>query len=281
MKKSAGFSTLVLAAAVAGVAVVVTFLGNSVYKSFTGNSVLGEKISTMPPVTDSTMDGVRVYPKKVPVGETTPIVVEGKLIKGFIPNKLTIRLASQDAAVAEFPSGVKAVPTVTLVDEAGSKFPASIKCLDFVGRKVVDDVYIKDEQVEFDNTRPELKEFKLSAMDKPKVPAKDEGIGKIPNTGLLKPGVTPKTNVEEDLKRTFSTKPGLKPYSSFQCDVVYPKVPVATDKVEVMVRNLGALCEKTAGCGDVNVELVGSKTGSETGATPVVKKYITKTMFTR
>ena len=40
---------------------------------------------------------------------------------------------------------------------------------------------------------------------------------------------------------------------------VYPKVPVATDKVEVMVRNLGALCEKPTGCVDVNVEITGAK----------------------
>lgn len=280
MKKSAGFSTLVLAVAVAGVAVTVTLLGNSMYRSFTGNSVLGDKITTMPPLKRELVDGVRVYPKKVPVGETTPLVVEGKLIKGFAPEKLIIRLASQDAAIAEFPSGVSAVPTVTLVDESGSKFPASIKCLDFIGRKVVDDVYIKDESVEFDNTRPELKEFKMYTMDKPKMPAKDENIGKVPNTGLLKHGVTPKTNIEEDLKRTF-TKPGLKPYAYFQCDVVYPRPPIATDKVEVMVRNLGALCEKPAGCVDVNVEITGSKSRSEVGGAPVVKKYMSKTIFVK
>jgi len=281
MKKSAGFSTLVLAVVVAGVAVSVTLLGNSMYESFTGNSVLGEKISTMPPLKDGSLDGVRVYPKKVPVGETTPIIVEGKLIKGFAPNKLTIKLASQDAAIAEFPSGVRAVPTVTLVDALGNKFPASIKCLDFIGRKIVDDVYVKDEVVEFDNTRPELKEFKMHVMDKPKMPAKDEGTGNVPNTGLLKPGVTPRTNVEEDLRRTFASKPGLKPYSYFQCDVVYPKVPVATDKVEVMVRNLGALCEKPTGCVDVNVEIAGSKAALDAGGAPVVKKYTTKTMFVK
>ncbi len=280
MKKSAGFSTLVLAVAVAGVAVSVTLLGNSMYKSFTGNSVLGDTISTMPPLKDGLQGGVRVYPRKVPLGETTPIVVEGKLTKGFAPNKLTIRLASQDAAVAEFPSGVKAVPTAVLVDEAGNKFPASIKCLDFMGKKVVDDVYVKDEAVEFDNQRPELKEFKIYTMDKPMMPSKDDAVGRVPNTGLLKPGVTPKTNVEEDLRKTF-TKPGLRPYSYFQCDVVYPKLPVATDKVEIMVRNLGALCEKPTGCADVNVEISGSKTAPESGGAPVVKKYNTRTTFSK
>lgn len=280
MKSTSGFSTLVLAVVVAGVAVSVTLLGTSMYKSFTGNSVLGEQITTMPPVKEPTGDGVRVYPKKIPVGETTPVVVEGKLVKGFTPEKLVIKLASQDAAVAEFPSGVKAVPTVVLVDEAGNKFPASVKCLDFMGRRVVDDVYAKDDVKDLDTARPDLKQFKLFAANKPMMPAKDEVVGKVPETGLLKPGVTPKTNLEEDLRKAF-TKPGLKPYLYFQCDVAYPKPPMPTDKVEVMVRNLGVLCDKPAGCVDVNVEVAGSKAKAGTGGAPMVKKYTTKTMFAK
>lgn len=280
MKKSAGFSTLVLALAVAGVTLSVTFLGASMYKNFTGNSVLGDKITIMPPVKIGPVDGVRVYPRKVPVGETTPIVVEGKLVKGFAPEKLTIRLSSVDAAVAEFPSGVKAVPTVMLVDETGNKFPASVKCTDVAGRKVADDVYVKEESADVDGSRPDLQEFTLYAMGKPMMPAKGTNRDKMPDTGLLKAGVTPKTNVEEDLKKPLS-KTGQRPYSYFQCDLAYPKVPVVTDKVEVMVRNLGVLCEKPTGCSDVKVEVTGSKTRHEMGGTPLVKKYNSNTMFTK
>ncbi len=280
MKNNDGLFAPVLALVVTGVVLSLTLVGVAMYKNFTGNTVLGEMTSPGPSIKGVPLQGARIYPRRVPVGETTPVVVEGKLVKGFTPDKLTVRVASKDASVAEFPSGIKAVPTVVLVDEAGNKFPASIKCLDFVGRKVVDDVYVKDDVRELDSSRPDLQQFKMNFMDKPMMPAKDDTTGRVPNTGLLKPGVTPRTDVEEDLKKVM-TKPGLKPYSYFQCDVVYPKPPVPTDRIEVMVRNLGVLCDKPAGCLDVNVDITGTKTKPETGGTPVVRRYNTKTMFTK
>lgn len=280
MNKNAGLVTPVLALVATGAVVSLTLIGVTMYKNFTGTTVLGDMTSPTPVLKGVKAEGLRVYPKRMPSGETTPVIVEGKLTKGFTPDKITVRLASRDAAVAEFPSGVKAVPTVVLVDELGNKFPASVKCLDFVGRKVVDDVYVKEEVADSDSARPDLKAFKSYAIGKPMMPAKDETIGTIPNTGLLKPGVTPKTDFEEELKRPLS-KPGLKPYLYFQCDVVYPKVPVATDKVEVMVRNLGALCDKPTGCMDINVEVTGQKTRHDTNGAPELKKYSTKSTFTK
>lgn len=280
MNKNAGLVIPVLALVVTGAVFSLTLIGVTLYKNFTGTTVLGDKITPQPVHRGVMTDGVRVYPRKMPSGETTPVLVEGKLTKGFTPDKITVRLVSQDAAVAEFPSGVKAVPTVVLVDELGNKFPASVKCLDFVGRKVADDVYVKVDAADSDSTRSDLRAFKSYAMGKPMIPAKDEAIGKLPNTGLLKAGVTPKTDFEEELRRPLS-KLGLKPYLYFQCDVIYPKVPVATDKVEVMVRNLGALCEKPTGCMDVNVEVTGQKTRHDTNGAPELKKYNTKSTFTK